>query len=100
MTLLREARSVGLQVSVSGELLVVTGPPHLEPIARSLLNEKPQVIEALFEELHEVSWRSQAMRPQGTREGALPLLLARRGVRFPLGTCCSCGDPLLQGDRF
>ena len=40
-----------------------------------------------------VGWRAAVMAVQAPRTGAIPLLLARPGIRFPPGSCCSCGDP-------
>jgi hypothetical protein len=47
-----------------------------------------------------VGWRAAVMATQVARAGAIPLLLARPGIRFPLGTCCSCGDQLGPDDRY
>jgi hypothetical protein len=40
------------------------------------------------------------MAAQVPRTGAIPLFLARPGIRFQRGTCCSCGDPLSPGERY
>jgi hypothetical protein len=97
--LLRQARFAGLLVTANGGPLVVEGPRRLEPIARMVLADKPQVMRALADE-QEIAWRIDAMRPQVPAKGAIPLLLARPGVRFALGSCCSCGDPLGLDDRY
>ncbi len=47
-----------------------------------------------------VGWRTAVMATQMPRAGAIPLLLARPGTRFPIGTCCSCGDQLGPDDRY
>ena len=47
-----------------------------------------------------VGWRAAVMATQIRSGHALPLLLARPGIRFPLGSCCSCGDPLTDLDRY
>jgi hypothetical protein len=99
LTLVREARRAGLHVSATGSRLVVRGPRRLEPVAKALLDQKPAVLRALAEE-QGVAWRIEAMRPQVGPNGSIPLLLARPGVRFPLGTCCSCGDQLSGDDRY
>ena len=41
-----------------------------------------------------VGWRAAVMATRVPRTGAIPMLLARPGIRFPPGSCCSCGDPL------
>jgi hypothetical protein len=53
---------------------------------------------ALFES-DPIGWRAPVMAAQVPRTGALPLLLARPGIRFPPGSCCSCGDPR-PADRY
>ena len=99
LTLLAEARQAGLLVTVSGDKLVVQGPRRLESFARRLLAEKRALIEALSAE-QEVTWRIDAMRPQVTKGGAIPLLLARPIGAWELGTCCSCGEPLAPDERY
>jgi hypothetical protein len=99
LTLLRQAREAGLRVGTDGDRLFVEGPRRLEPMARALLAAKPRVVQALAAE-DEVGWRIAVMRPQVPVKGAIPLLLARPGVRFRRGTCCSCGDPLGRDDRY
>lgn len=47
-----------------------------------------------------VGWRAAVMVTQMPRTGAIPLLLARPGVRFRPATCCSCGDQLGPDDRY
>jgi hypothetical protein len=94
MTLLHDARRAGLRVRRDGSQLVVEGPRSLESLARSLLAEKADVLAALAAEVEGVAWRIEAMRPQVPASGAIPLLLARPGIRFPIGTCGSCGDPV------
>ncbi len=46
-----------------------------------------------------IGWRAAVMVTQMPKAGAMPLLLARPGIRFPPGTCCSCGDQLTATDR-
>ena len=48
----------------------------------------------------EVAWRLAAMRPQVPVTGAIPLLIARPGIRFAPGSCGSCGDPLAAEERY
>jgi hypothetical protein len=99
LILLSEARFAGLRVTATGDQLVVQGPRRLEPMARLLLAEKPQVMRALADE-QKVGWRIDAMRPQVTTTGAIPLLLARPGAPWEPGQCCSCGDPLGPDERY
>jgi hypothetical protein len=47
-----------------------------------------------------VGWRAAVMATQATQNGAIPLLLARPGTRFPPESCCSCGDRLAPSDRY
>ena len=48
----------------------------------------------------ELSWRVEAMRPQVTAAGAIPLLVARPFTRAPgPGSCISCGSPVLPTQR-
>ena len=66
---------------------------------RAFLARNLGAIVALLD-AHPAGWRAAVMATQVPRAGAVPLLLARPGVRFPLGTCCSCGDRLGPGDRY
>ncbi len=100
LNLLRAARLAGLTVTASGDTLVVEGPRRLQPFAQTLLAEKSRVMRALADEQRETAWRAAVMRPQVTATGAIPLLLARPGIRFPPGTCCSCGEDLIPDDRY
>jgi hypothetical protein len=100
LTLLREARLAGLQVTARGDRLVVQGPHRLKAVARRLLAAKATVLEALAVEQEAVTWRIDAMRPQVTVTGAIPLLIARPGAIGLRGGCCSCGDPLAPDDRY
>lgn len=43
-TLLKEAKAAGLTVSVDGELLIVRGPKQCEPLAKRILEAKPDVV--------------------------------------------------------
>ncbi len=100
LTLLREARRVGLLVVEDGDRLVVRGPRYLEREAQHLLAHKVQVLRALATERGEIEWRVSAMRAMAPGQGPVPLLLARPdAVRGP-NDCCSCGDPLGQDDRY
>jgi hypothetical protein len=46
-----------------------------------------------------VGWRTAVMAAQVPRTRAIRLLLARPGIRFSPGSCCSCGDPR-PADRY
>lgn len=47
-----------------------------------------------------IGWRAAIIATQVPASGAIPLLLARPGIRFPQGSCCSCGDRLGADDRY
>jgi hypothetical protein len=47
VTLLRRAREAGLAVAVEGYKLVIRGPRRAEPVARLLIEHKPEVMAAL-----------------------------------------------------
>jgi hypothetical protein len=47
-----------------------------------------------------IGWRAAVMATQVRRGVALPLFLARPGIRFGPGSCCSCGDPLDHDERY
>lgn len=59
---------------------------------RAVLARHRDAILALFD-ADPTGWRAAVMAAQVPRTGAIPLLLARPGIRFPPGSCCSCGDP-------
>jgi hypothetical protein len=71
----------------------------LSEAERAFLARNRDAIVALLD-AHPVGWRCAVMATQLPRAGGIPLLLARPGVRFPLGSCCSCGDPLGPGERY
>jgi hypothetical protein len=66
---------------------------------RAALTRHREAILALFD-ADPIGWRVAVMATQICVARALPLLLARPGIRFPLGSCCSCGDPLGPDDRY
>ncbi len=47
-----------------------------------------------------IGWRAAVMAAQVPRAGAIPLLVARPGIRFLPGSCCSCGDLLSPDERY
>jgi hypothetical protein len=90
-----------------GVLLAPAGDGRLRYHPREALSEADREflarnrapILALFE-ADPVGWRAAVMAAQARRSVVLPLFLARPGVRFALGSCCSCGDPLARDERF
>jgi len=64
----------------------------------TLSNLRDEILDYLLSD--PTGWRAAVMATQIRSGHALPLLLARPGIRFPLGTCCSCGDPLTTRDRY
>jgi hypothetical protein len=64
----------------------------LSEAERAALARHRAAILALFD-ANPIGWRAAVMAAQVPRTGAFPLLLARPGIRFPEGSCCSCGDP-------
>ena len=71
----------------------------LSDAERSDLVRHRDAIRALLD-ADPVGWRAAVMASQVTQGGVIPLLLARPGIRFPLGACCSCGDPLSASYRY
>jgi hypothetical protein len=76
LTLIRQARSVGLSVHLDGDRLVVRGPKSAGEIAKRLLENKPLVVAALKEPSKPVASIPPAALPP------LP---------FPSGPRCRCG---------
>lgn len=101
LTLLREARRVGLEVDEAAGRLVIRGPRRFEPLARALLGRKAAILAALSAE-HKAAleWRVAAMRAMAPAHGPMPLLLARPGALGGPGRCCSCGEALSPADRY
>jgi hypothetical protein len=84
----------------TGGSLRLTWPSH--PFVRTptgplllsnRLERKPEVLELLANEEAELTWRVAAMRPQVSRRGPIPVLVARELSVIP-GNCFSCGEPL------
>lgn len=71
----------------------------LSAAERAAVERHRDAILALFD-ADPIGWRAAVMGAQVPRTGAIPLLLARPGIRFPPGSCCSCGDPLTADDRY
>ena len=70
----------------------------LSEAERAVLARHREAILALFD-ADPIGWRAAVMAARVPRTGAIPLLLARPGIRFPPGTCCSCGD-LRPADQY
>ena len=95
------------QLRCRGVLLAPAGDGRLRYHPREALSDADReylarnrtAILALFE-ADPVGWRAAVMAAQVRRTVALPLFLARPGVRFALGSCCSCGDPLDSDERY
>lgn len=64
----------------------------LSEAERAVLTGNRDAILALLD-ADPIGWRAAVMAAQVPRTGAIPLLFARPGMRFPRGTCSSCGDP-------
>jgi hypothetical protein len=99
LTVLAEARAVGLEVRAEPGRLVVRGPRAQETVAQRLLERKSEVSALLAAEDVEVAWRIEAMRPQVPQRGAIPVLVAR-DVRPTPGSCVSCGELLHEDVAF
>jgi hypothetical protein len=95
-TVLAEARAAGLEVRAEADRLVVRGSRAHEPIARRLLELKPEVLALLAAEEDQIAWRVAAMRPRAPVRGPIPLLVAR-DLAPAAGRCLSCGEPLEAG---
>jgi hypothetical protein len=118
LTLLDRARRAGLAVRVQGETLVIRGPKRAEPLARMLIEHKPDVVAALTpkracEAGEAKQWRNRYAAHishwflHGQRDwydaeriafGELILDFHRQhGARFDSHHCAGCGD-LLAAD--
>lgn len=89
-----------------GILLVPAGDGRLRYRPRESLSETERVVLARHRDAilalldaDPIGWRDVVLAAQVPRNSAIPLLLARPGIRFPPGSCCSCGDPRLP-DRY
>jgi hypothetical protein len=90
-----------------GVVVVPAGDGRLRYRPQEALSEVERVdlvchrdaILALFD-ADPIGWRAAVMATQVRVARTLPLLVARPGIRFPLGSCCSCGDPLGPDDRY
>jgi hypothetical protein len=121
LNLLRRARDAGLAVEVEGDKLVIRGPKRAEPVARLLIDHKPEVMAALVpadppaleageSDPDPARWRRhyliRAIRWE--LSGARPARLAQHvawgellkewhehhGQRWPTWQCAGCGEPI------
>src|SRR2546425_11087474 len=105
LTLLRQAHQAGLAVALDGDRLVIRGPKRAEPVARLLIQNKPEVVAALagpsdwharhlealsyWTALHPVdeaawlAWGELQCRWHGLH-----------GERLPEWQCAGCGEPI------
>ncbi len=97
--LLGSLRQRGIQLVPAGDGRLRYRPREaLSEAERAVLARHCDAILALFA-ADPIGWRAVVMAAQVPRTGAIPLLLARPGIRFPPGSCCSCGDPR-PADRY
>ncbi|HEY5276119.1 MAG TPA: hypothetical protein VIK38_06220 [Coriobacteriia bacterium] len=89
-----------------GILLVPAGDGRLRYRPRESLSETERAVLARHHDAilalldaDPIGWRAAVLAVQVPRTGAIPLLIARPGIRFPPGSCCSCGDPR-PADRY
>jgi hypothetical protein len=114
LTLLRQARAAGLAVRAKGDTLVIHGPRRAEPVARLLIDRKPDVMAALargaaIEPGRAADWRgdfakcAEQWRRLEHSEAQAALLAwgelqcrwhRRYGVRMPVALCAGCGKPI------
>lgn len=90
-----------------GILVVPSGDGRLRYRPRKALSDEERTVLARHRDAilalfaaDPIGWRAAVMAAQVTATGAIPLLLARPGLRFPPGTCCSCGEDLIPDDRY
>lgn len=81
LTLLVEACRAGLTVTVEGERLVVRGPHRAEPLARQILERKPEVVAELRRRSEVVGGASTEHDPD-----------AGDGEKPCVERCRSCGE--------
>ena len=92
-------RQRGILVAPSGDGRLRYRPREaLSEADREVLAQHRTAILALFK-TDPIGWRAAVMATQVRRTGAFPLLLARPGIRFAPGSCCSCGDLLDRDER-
>ena len=112
LTLLRQARDVGLTLKPEGDKLQVKGPKAAEPVVMLLRDHKPEVMRALFfqQRYREALEFQRQMGRQRVPDMATPELerMAHdmawsvvaaewhrlHGERVPTGICAGCHEPL------
>ena len=93
-------RQRGVHIVPSGDGRLRYRPREaLSEAERAVLERHRDAILALFD-ADPVGWRAAVMAAQVPRTGAIPLLLARPGIRFSPGSCCSCGDALHPDEQY
>jgi hypothetical protein len=90
-----------------GILVVPSGDGRLRYCPREALSAADRAVllrhrEAILALLDgdPIGWRTAVMAAQVPVTGAIPLLLARPGIRIGRGTCLSCGDLLTPDNRY
>jgi hypothetical protein len=90
-----------------GILLAPAGDGRLSYHPRKALSEAERAVLARHRDAilavldtDPIGWRAAVMAGQMLGNSPIPLLLARPGIRFPSGSCCSCGDPLGRDERY
>ena len=99
VTLLAEARAIGLVVHVNEGRLVARGPRTGHAIAERLLADGHAVADELTRENAEIAWRVAELRPKVPATGPIPILIVREGD-FARDCCLSCGEPLATGQSW
>lgn len=89
-TVLAAVQAAGGRLRLVGDRLRVEAPRPLDA----------ELLGSLRAHAPEIRWRAVVMGGQVTPRGPLPLLLARPEAPRPVGTCCSCGDPLPADARY
>jgi hypothetical protein len=111
LTLLRRARDAGLNVAADGDKLVIRGPKRAEPVARLLIEHKPEVLATLVptqspaqQWRHRYAARISHWFLRGRRPWQEAEALAYHevlnewhmlyGRRWPQSQCAGCDEPI------
>jgi hypothetical protein len=98
--LLGQLRRRGILLAPAGDGRLRYRPREaLSGAERAALTHHRDAILALFE-ADPIGWRATVMATQVRRTGTMPPLLARPGIGFAPGSCCSCGDQLGRDERY